>query len=205
MNNDLKIHRFLPISYANGPGRRATIWLQGCSLNCPGCYNPDTHNPEGGFIISTSELYDKIVSLKNSIKGITISGGEPLEQAESLAELVQKIRETTNYTIILFTGYEWDELENILNFSEEKTNPKPMLNPNAVKKIINSIDILIAGRFDFKQKTPRHLIGSANKTIRFFTKHYNIKDLEKVPESEIVITSGGNVLISGINPPHLKF
>jgi len=204
VNNDLKIHNFLPSSYANGPGRRAVVWVQGCSLKCPGCYNPDTHNPEGGFTISVSELYNKIVSLKDSIEGITISGGEPLEQPEALAELVQKIRETTNFSIIVFTGYEWNELENILNYSEEKTNPKPTLTPNMLRKVINSIDILIAGRFDFKQKIGRHLLGSANKTIRFFTNRYNLKDFDNVPESEIVITADGKVVISGINPPRLK-
>jgi anaerobic ribonucleoside-triphosphate reductase activating protein len=204
VNNDLKINNFLPLSYANGPGKRAVIWVQGCSLKCPGCYNPDTHNQEGGIAISIENLYDKIILLKDSIEGLTISGGEPLEQAEALAELIQKIRETANFSIIVFTGYEWNELEGVLKYSEKNTNFLPALNRDAVKKIINSIDILIAGRFDAKQKVARHLRGSANKVVSFLNNRYNMKDLENVPEYEVVITAEGKILISGINPPRLN-
>ncbi len=204
VNNDLRINNFLSSSYANGPGKRAVVWVQGCSLKCPGCYNPDTHNQDGGFTISIEKLYDKIISLKDSVEGLTISGGEPLEQAEALAELIRKIRETSNLSIIVFTGYEWNALECVLKNSEKNTTFPPALNSDAVKMIFNSIDILIAGRFDYKQKVARHLQGSANKIVRFFTNRYNMKDLENVPESEIVITAEGKILVSGINPPRLN-
>ncbi|MCU0780030.1 MAG: radical SAM protein [Akkermansiaceae bacterium] len=43
----LRLHAFLPRSRANGPGWRSVVWVQGCSLGCPGCFNPQTHDWEG--------------------------------------------------------------------------------------------------------------------------------------------------------------
>jgi anaerobic ribonucleoside-triphosphate reductase activating protein len=71
----LRIHDFLPASRANGPGWRAVIWVQGCSLNCPGCFNPETHAPTGGESVPVDALVRRIVALAEpSIEGV--SGGE---------------------------------------------------------------------------------------------------------------------------------
>jgi len=199
---NLKIHNFLPRSYANGPGARAVIWTQGCSLGCPGCYNPQTHSPDSGRWVAIEELRDHIVKLGNSIEGITISGGEPLEQTAPLSRFLKLIKTETELSVILFTGYEWKELENVLSGNCHQLN-KSNLTKEFLQEIFNSIDVLIAGRFIQSKRLARDLRGSSNKTFHFFTTRYTAKDFESVPEAEIVITPDGKLLISGINPPNI--
>ena len=63
MTTRLRLHAFLPRSRANGPGVRAVIWVQGCSLGCPGCFNPQTHAFSGGEVVTVEELFERIVGL----------------------------------------------------------------------------------------------------------------------------------------------
>ena len=70
MSTRLRLHAFLPRSRANGPGTRAVIWVQGCSLGCPGCFNPKTHAFSGGEEVPVEELFQRIVELGPAIEGI---------------------------------------------------------------------------------------------------------------------------------------
>ena len=81
------MHHFLAGSRANGPGRRAVIWVQGCSLGCSGCYNPATHDTKSGEWIEVANLLGRIKALNQEIEGITLSGGEPLQQWSAVDEL----------------------------------------------------------------------------------------------------------------------
>lgn len=61
-------------SIVDGPGLRMVIWTQGCIHNCYKCHNPQTHNLDGGMIVDTDYIIEKIKDLKLQ-KGITLSGG----------------------------------------------------------------------------------------------------------------------------------
>lgn len=75
---------------ALGPGRRLGIWLQGCSLACPGCVSRDTWTPTGRHETSVEALLARCETLApGEIDGVTISGGEPFEQPEALAALLR--------------------------------------------------------------------------------------------------------------------
>jgi anaerobic ribonucleoside-triphosphate reductase activating protein len=180
----LRLHQFLPFSRANGPGARAVIWVQGCSLGCPGCFNPDTHSFANGELVPVDDLFQKIADLKDSIEGITISGGEPLQQCEPLALLLERIRGETSLSVLIFTGYTWEEL---------------LKRPGA-ERILSCTDVLIAGRYVQEQRIARGMRGSNNKTIHLLTNRYTMADLEAVPTTEIIITEKGDVILSGINP-----
>jgi len=106
----IRIHAYIPITEVNGPGKRFGIWLQGCSRKCPDCYNPDAQETAGGYEISIEDLYHKIISTQG-IEGVSFSGGEPLEQAESLIELMAKIKESTRLTILIFTAFTMPQIE----------------------------------------------------------------------------------------------
>ena len=58
----LRLHGFLPRSRANGPGWRSVVWVQGCSLGCPGCFNPQTHGreEEEGETLEVAEVMRRI-------------------------------------------------------------------------------------------------------------------------------------------------
>jgi anaerobic ribonucleoside-triphosphate reductase activating protein len=202
----LRIHRFLSRSYSNGPGARAVIWTQGCSLKCPGCFNPETHTFDGGELISPDDLFKKIDSIKESIEGITVSGGEPLEQANSLADFLHLIKKHTNLSIIILTGFEWTEIQDALNgkLPDEIVFANLRLNLDGIKRIIELSDVIIAGRYKHNLHISRQLRGSSNKTIHCLTNRYSETDFDNLPDAEIIIGSDGNLTITGINPPKIK-
>ncbi|MEZ4470122.1 MAG: 4Fe-4S single cluster domain-containing protein [bacterium] len=76
-------------SSVNGPGRRVVVWVQGCSLACPGCFNPGTHPAAAGERLAASALVERILAARTpQTAGVTFSGGEPFQQAAGLAEVV---------------------------------------------------------------------------------------------------------------------
>jgi|LSQX01.3.fsa_nt_gb anaerobic ribonucleoside-triphosphate reductase activating protein len=137
---NLKIHSMIPITEVNGPGKRFGIWLQGCSRKCPDCYNPEAQNPAGGYEMAVEDLYCKIISTPG-IDGVSISGGEPLEQAEALIELASKIKTQTDLSILVFTAFSIEQLQNlpdlmplidclVLNHKQDKEVPLRLLEPS---------------------------------------------------------------------------
>ena len=85
-----RIHSFQSFGTVDGPGVRAVVFMQGCPLRCVCCHNPDTWDFDGGYEISVDALMDKIRRLKayfGKDGGVTVSGGEPLMQADFVAEL----------------------------------------------------------------------------------------------------------------------
>lgn len=163
---------------------RAVVWVQGCSLRCPGCFNPETHPSEGGQVLTVAGLFQRILALRDSIEGITISGGEPLQQRQSLLTLLQRVRQETDLSVLIFTGYTMQEVRQM---------------PNGQDLLANT-DILIAGRFVASQRLARDLQGSANKTIHLLTDRYAMDDVESVHPSEIIVTAEGSVILSGVDP-----
>ena len=104
----LRMHHFLPCSRANGPGWRAVIWVQGCSLGCPGCFNPETHAFNGGAALGVDDLFKRIETVGDSVEGLTVSGGEPFQQLRPLTALLRRVRGETRLSIIVFTGFAWE-------------------------------------------------------------------------------------------------
>lgn len=74
-------------SIVDGQGIRIVIWSQGCKMACPGCHNPETHNPCGGKEFDIEELKNEITKYAKYHQGITLSGGDPFLQPEANKEL----------------------------------------------------------------------------------------------------------------------
>jgi anaerobic ribonucleoside-triphosphate reductase activating protein len=103
------VHGFVPVSRANGPGRRAVLWFQGCNLNCPECWNQASHPFEGAPSDDGSDIVRRVLALHHAgeIEGLTFSGGEPMQQASSVLELIERLREADAprpLTFGMFTG-----------------------------------------------------------------------------------------------------
>nr|WP_241266526.1 4Fe-4S single cluster domain-containing protein [Streptomyces scabichelini] len=179
----MRLHGFEPYSAANGPGTRAVVWVQGCTLGCPGCFNPETHE-RGGGETTVDELFERIVRLGDRVEGVTISGGEPLQQREPVLRLLARIRAETSLSAVLFTGYRWSEVTRM---------------PEAAA-LCDSVDVLLAGRYESGQRIARGLRGSANKTVHLFGDRYALHDLDAVPDAEVVIHPDGRLTLTGIDP-----
>ena len=179
----LRIHHILHHTRANGPGLRAALWVQGCALLCPGCFNPETHSFGGGEIRSVHELFEEIAAISD-IEGVSILGGEPLQQRRGVLALLQLIKTSTCLSVLLFTG-----------FTEAEINRMP-----EAEKLLGLVDVLIAGRYDQSRRLARGLRGSSNKTVLFLSDRYRAEDLDAVPECEIQIGPEGEVIITGMDP-----
>ena len=180
----LRMHDFLPTSHSNGPGIRSVVWVQGCSLGCPGCFNPQTHSFLAEKKVETAELANLILTLGSSIEGITLSGGEPFQQAHAILNLLEIIKQQSNLSVLAFTGYTLGELREIRYASQ----------------IISLLDVLIAGRYENQHRIAAGLIGSTNKKLHFFTSRYTLDDLERTPSAEVIIHPGGEIQLTGIDP-----
>ena len=91
----------------DGPGVRYVVFLQGCPLRCGYCHNPETQENSGGKIFSSDDIIDKVVRYKEYFGkegGITVSGGEPLLQAEFVAELFEKCHQNNVNTCLDTSG-----------------------------------------------------------------------------------------------------
>lgn len=102
------------LDIANGPGCRVSLFVQGCSFHCPGCFNPGTQDFEGGKEF-TDESYEAIMKLAKPdyISGLSILGGEPLHprNREAVLKLAKSFK--TLYpqkTIWLWTGYRLEDV-----------------------------------------------------------------------------------------------
>ena len=95
-------------SITDGPGLRYTLFLQGCSHRCPGCHNPGTHEPAGGEARPLGGLWAEI-SGNLLLSGVTLSGGEPFEQARALLPLAKKIR-CAGLELAVYSGYTFEQL-----------------------------------------------------------------------------------------------
>ena len=154
----LRVARRIDRTEVEGPGLRAAIWLQGCTLDCPGCCNPDLL-PEGlvagGQTIAPGRLAAEIAEL--GVQGVTLLGGEPLQQARPLRAFLEALRARADLGVWLFTGY-----------TEKAVRRDP-----ARAAVVALCDLWIAGPYLREQAPdPRRWIGSRNQTIHFETDRY---------------------------------
>ena len=185
--SELILHAFWPRSVANGPGQRAVIWLQGCTLGCPGCFNTETHSHGSGARHDVDALADRLRSLGNSIEGVTLSGGEPLQQSRGVLALLDRLRSRTQLSVLMFSGYTLEEIRGL---------------PEG-PAIITLTDVLVDGRYAEAQRIARGLRGSSNQRIRVLSSRYQLAEIESTPLSEVRIARDGAVRVTGIAPPRL--
>ncbi len=135
----------------NGPGVRYTVFMQGCEHGCKGCHNPETHDPDGGKTIPVKELIDDILATKY-IDGVTLSGGDPLLQADQCRDIVEALK-SKGLNIWLYSGFTFDEV------IEGKAG-------EAAREVLNFIDVMVDGRFVESLLSEEHIWrGSSNQRL----------------------------------------
>ena len=142
---------------ADGTGLRNTLFLAGCPHHCKGCHNPSSWNVKNGKIISVEGVAKELL---DDYCDITISGGEPFEQIDSVIELL-KILKKYNKNIWIYTGYKYEDLLNILTKKQQE--------------VFHYIDVLVDGKYIEELRDLSRFCGSTNQRILYFEKGNIVK------------------------------
>ena len=135
-----------------GPGLRYVVWVQGCPFHCPHCETPEGQSFAPKNIIDVDELAKDIIC-RPEIEGITISGGEPFEQAGLLADLLERVlSKLPELNVISYTGYQIEQLTT-----------------DDALRFISRLDVLIDGRYIHERNDNLGLRGSSNQRVHFLT------------------------------------
>ena len=179
-SSKLNLAAFLPQSRTNGPGLRSVLWVQGCSLRCNGCFNPDFQPFVGGYESTVKEMIDLLLAQPDT-EGVSFSGGEPFSQAAALAEVAEAVR-AAGKGVLIFTGHEIATL---------KVSRYP-----GVQRLLAAADLLAAGpyRHDLPQRHP--LLASTNQELLYLTERYRGVELGS-RRSEFYIGADGKISVTG--------
>lgn len=122
-------------SIVDGPGLRYVVFAQGCRHACPGCHNPQTHDPSGGYDLT---LDDMLVDLWRNplLTGVTFSGGEPFLQSEPLTALARMVR-ALGLGLWIYSGYTWEQIVSRPDW----------------EALAEQADVIVDGLFVMEQKT----------------------------------------------------
>jgi anaerobic ribonucleoside-triphosphate reductase activating protein len=135
-------------SIVDGPGIRLVVFTQGCKHNCTGCHNLSTHSFTGGRLIEIDDIV-KMVKENPLLDGITLSGGEPFEQALECSILAKSVKKL-GLNVVTYTGYTFEQI----------------LKNKKSRRLLLETDILIDGKFDISKKSMMlQFRGSTNQRI----------------------------------------
>ena len=147
----MRYHKIRKMDISNGPGVRVSIFMQGCTFNCKNCFNPETHDFNGGREFG-DDMIDRILDLcsLDHIVGLSILGGEPMhpKNIEGTTKLVKKFKERyPNKTIWVWSGFLFDrDLKD--------------------KEVLNYIDVLVDGQYEDELHNPKlKYCGSSNQRV----------------------------------------
>jgi anaerobic ribonucleoside-triphosphate reductase activating protein len=191
-------HYFLPEGVINvadivrnstiyGPDHRFVIWVQGCSIRCKGCWNKSMWE----FIpvmLMDIEVLIAMIKDEDGIRGVTILGGEPLDQSEALLILGRQIK-TMGLDLMVYTGYELGDVQD----------------PEA-RALLEISDIVVSGPYDETKRDVSHRWkGSANQTIIF----QNCRAGTSMPdeessEAELHVSADGTMRLLGYPDEELR-
>lgn len=148
----IRIAGIVKESITDGPGIRYVVFAQGCFHHCAGCHNPQTHSFDGGRPMETDEIIRQMKS-NPLLDGITLSGGEPFEQAAALGELAEKAKKL-GYGVMTYTGYTYEYIMRNRDSRE------------GWSKLLGCSDVLVDGRFEISQKSLQlQFRGSKNQRV----------------------------------------
>lgn len=148
--------RFLeyrPFDASNGKGFHSSIFFSGCPFKCKGCWNPQSWNPRNGEEFTDEVLTICVEGLRHeSVSGLSILGGEPLESLQDVKRLVEAVRAEYSDTkkIWMWTGYTWEDI----------------MSKNDFLDVVSLCDVVIDGQFEIDKRDSTLLHrGSSNQRV----------------------------------------
>ena len=187
----LRVAMVVPLTHAEGPGPRAAVWVQGCTIRCPGCVNPHLWTGVGGMAMTPGEVL-QAVHTEGFIEGVTFLGGEPFEQAAGLGAVAQAVQ-AEGLSVMTFTGYRYERLL-------ASTDP-------GVSVLLGATDLLVDGPYLRDQPDEaRPWVGSTNQRFICLSPRYRrlVRDLPQPdPGIEIHLLPDGRIRVTGTPHPAL--
>lgn len=163
----LRVATIVDDTEAEGPGRRLALWVQGCTIRCPGCCNPEMFTRSGGTEMAIDEVLARL-DRAGDVEGVSILGGEPFEQAAGVAAFARGVR-ARGKTVMVYSGYTLAELH-------ARADDDP-----GVTELLAEVDLLVDGRYDQTLPEPpppagRRWLGSTNQVMHYLTPAYSPHD-----------------------------
>jgi anaerobic ribonucleoside-triphosphate reductase activating protein len=191
------LHAFIPASRANGPGLRSVVFCQGCTLGCQNCFNPESHSFTGADVMVATVAERVVQACKEyGTEGVTFSGGEPMQQAPALLEMMQTLRQQVpSLSCGLFSGY--SDLELVLGrYSIWGRDRSEEDRRQLWQEIREHLDFAVLGRFNETQPSGLPLCTSRSKALRMLSSRYSVKDYSS-QSVEVFILSDGRAEVTG--------
>lgn len=186
----IQLHAYEPFTTVEGPGHRICIWVQGCSIQCHNCFNPETWSMDGGETVSVEKLFQQMKQAMRdhpSIEGVTFLGGEPFLQAKPLATLGHMLQKE-GMSIVVFTGFPYKHIVRAKRADWEA--------------LLDVTDLLMDGPYiDSLHDLNRPWVGSMNQQYRFLTSRYRHiqEEIMKIDNKiEVHLRPDGTVHVNGI-------
>lgn len=178
----------LPCTEAEGPGRRAALWVQGCNKRCRGCCNPAYLQLTERELVSASSVLDWLRNAHHAhdLEGVTFLGGEPMLQAQGLAFVAQGAQ-SLGLSVMVFSGYTKNELD--------------VLRLPGVDQLLRYTDVLVDGPYEANlPEHSRRWAGSTNQQFHYLTARYDARiesdgEVERVVE--LRLRADSSVFING--------
>lgn len=176
--DQINVAMIVPRTEAEGPGVRYSLWVQGCPMRCAGCCNPEMLLFETRTIMTVADIAAQIEQTPG--EGVSLLGGEPFAQAQSLSLLAERIQQMGK-TVMVYTGFTLAELR------EQKSVH--------VDRLLANIDLLVDGRYDPSLRTTeRRWIGSTNQVLHFMTNRYHPDDPQFSEPNTVELRLTGNTI-----------
>lgn len=136
---------------ANGVGIRTSIFVTGCTHHCPECFNEEYQDFQAGMLWTDKETDEVVRYVQDeNVEGLTLLGGEPMQNTEGLIPVVQKVRAETGKSVWVYSGYRWEEI-----LGDEKRTA-----------LLRECDVLVDGRFVNALRDPMlRFRGSSNQRV----------------------------------------
>jgi anaerobic ribonucleoside-triphosphate reductase activating protein len=176
-----------------GPGQRLVIWVAGCRKRCVGCISPEIQDTGRGKLINTDELANHLLNIPHTLDGLTISGGEPFDQADALSDLIRAVkRDRIEWTVIVYSGY------CLITLKKRES----------CRSLLENTDVLIDGPFRSQIPSTSSLIGSGNQHIHFLSTKFNsieqLKNNNLKDEVNIGYGQGCDTMLIGVFGPEKR-
>lgn len=176
----LRVARVVHSTTAEGPGRRTALWVQGCAIRCKGCINPHLFSARGGSLMEPAAII--AAALEAGDEGLTLLGGEPLDQVHAVTEL-SRLAQEAKLGVICFSGYSFDDI----------------VTKSSGERLLRHVDLLVDGPYVAgSPDMARALVGSTNQRFIHLSDRYAGYEPERMPDKiELRILPTGEVSMAG--------